>query len=303
MLKPELVIMAAGLGSRYGGLKQITPVDEYGQFIIDYSVYDAILAGFEKVIFIIKPENEADFRSAIAKRLEGHIDVHFAYQTLDILPAGFTPPPRREKPWGTAHAALCAKDKISGPVAVINADDFYGRGAYIRLYEFLTRPRAYNEHAMVGYRVENTLTENGSVARGVCQVDENGYLTQVVEHTKIYKRPGGAEYTEDGKNYVFLPGNTIVSMNFWGFQPSIMREIEERFSVYLRENLPVNPLKCEYFLPLIPNQLIEEGAATFTVLDCDCLWHGVTYKEDMPMLKKAIAELEEKGVYPGNLWT
>lgn len=302
MQKPTLVIMAAGLGSRYGGLKQIAPVDAQGHIIIDYSIFDAVRAGFEKVVCILKPEMEADFREAIGDRIAPFVELVYAYQRLDMLPPGFTIPEGRTKPWGTAHAVLCAKEQIDAPFAVINADDFYGRTAIASIHDFLAQPHTPTEHAMVGYRIENTLSESGHVARGICEVDASGMLTGVVERTHIEPRPGGAAFTEDGKQFTFVPEGTIVSMNLWGFQPSILAEIERRFAAFLEANLPTNPLKCEYFLPLIPNQLIHERAASVAVLPTHEKWYGVTYREDMPVVQAAIAAMQQGGQYPEHLW-
>ncbi len=299
--KPILVIMAAGLGSRYGGLKQIDPVDTQGQILIDYSIYDAQRAGFGKVICVIKPEMEDDFQSVIGKRVSPFVDLRYAFQRPERLPEGFSVPQRRLKPWGTAHAVLCAKDQIDAPFAVINADDFYGHTAYEQLAQFLARPHQSGEHVMVGYDIRNTLTENGHVARGVCQV-EDGLLTGITERTHIEPRPGGAAFTEDGEHFTFLPDGTVVSMNFWGFQPSILGEIETRFTAFLLQSLPQNPLKCEYFLPSIPNQLIREGKATVTVLPTQEKWYGVTYHEDMAKVHAAIADKKQNGLYPNTLW-
>lgn len=299
--KPVLVIMAAGLGSRYGGLKQIDPVDEQGQIIIDFSIFDAIRAGFGKVICVIKPEMETEFREVIGDRIAPYVPIQYAYQRLEVLPEGFRVPKERRKPWGTAHAVLCAKPLIDAPFAVINADDFYGRTAYGQLARFLAKPRGAEEHVMVGYAIQNTLTENGNVARGICRV-ENGMLTEIVERTHIEPRPGGAAFTEDGEHFTFLPDDTVVSMNFWGFQPGILQEIEKRFAGYLREHLPTDPLKCEYFLPLIPNQLIHEGKATVAVLPTQEKWYGVTYREDMAKVRAAIARMKAEGLYPDQLW-
>lgn len=304
MRKPQLVIMAAGLGSRYGGLKQMAPVDPQNQWIIDYSIFDALRAGFGDIILIVKPENEQLFRDTLGKRVGKAANIVYAHQRPDILPEGFSVPEGRVKPWGTAHAVLCAKDAISAPFAAINADDFYGKDAFKLLYDYLTGGHPENEYAMVGYQVENTLTENGHVARGICATDPSGqYLTGIVEHTHIEPRDGGAAFTEDeGKTFTFLPAGTTVSMNFWGFTPDILPEIERRFSAFLSENLPKNPLKCEYFLPLIPNQLIAEGKAKVRVLPCPEKWYGVTYQPDMPQLQAAIARMKQEGVYPDSLW-
>lgn len=303
-MKPQLVIMAAGLGSRFGGLKQMAPVDRQGHWIIDYSIYDALRAGFEKIILIVKPENEALFRDTLGKRIGGGAPIEYVHQRPDLLPPGFSIPEGRVKPWGTAHAVLCAKDAITAPFSVINADDFYGRGAFETIHDYLVSPHPANEYAMVGYRVENTLTENGSVARGVCGLDESGqYLAGITERTRVEPREGGAAYTEDeGKTYVFLPAGTTVSMNFWGFPPEILKEFEARFPVFLRENLSKNPLKCEYFLPLIPNQMIAEGKAKVRVLPCTEKWYGVTYQPDMPGVQAAIQAMKDRGIYPRDLW-
>ncbi len=303
MKNPILVIMAAGMGSRFGGLKQMAAVDDMHQSIIDYSIYDAAKAGFEKVVFIIKPEMRESFHEAVGKRAESSMEVAYAYQRPEVLPEGFAIPEGREKPWGTAHAVLCAKEQIDSGFAVINADDFYGRTAFQAIYDFLKAPHAENEHAMVGYRIENTLTENGSVARGVCEVDAQGRLVGVVERVHIEPREGGAAYTEDGgKSFTFVPNGTVVSMNLWGFQHSIMAEIEARFAGFLAANLPENPLKCEYFLPLIPNQLLKEKKATVQVLGTAEKWYGITYKEDMQRVQEAIGAMRASGYYPQRLW-
>lgn len=299
--KPILVIMAAGLGSRFGGLKQITPVDDNGHLLIDYSIFDAIQAGFGRVICIIKPELEKDFDECITRRLNGKVDVRYAYQTIDHLPQGYSVPEGRTKPWGTAHAVLCAKDLIDAPFCVINADDFYGRSAFESIATFLSEQADETHHAMVGYRVENTLTENGSVARGVCEVDENGMLTGVTERTSIVPCEGGAMFTEDG-NETFVPAGTHVSMNMWGFHPSLLQEIDSRFAPWLDTHVPANPLKCEYFLPLIPNLLISEGKASVRVLPTQEKWYGVTYANDLPRLKEALEALRQSGMYPEQLW-
>ena len=300
MNKPTLVIMAAGMGSRFGGCKQITPVDDTGHVIIDFSIYDAVRAGFGRVVCIIKPEMESDFRAAIGDRIAPFVELKYAYQQIDMLPDGYSVPEGRVKPWGTGHAVLCAAGCIDGPFAVINADDFYGRGAFQAACDFLSAPHAPNEHAMVAYRVENTLTENGSVSRGVCSA-ENGLLTGVVERTKIVPRPGGAAFIEDDSE-TFLPNGTPVSMNLWAFQHSILDELKNRFTAYLDENLPKNPMKCEYFLPLIPNALIHEGAGSVRVLDTDERWFGVTYHDDLAKVQAAIREMKQKGLYPEKLW-
>ena len=300
MQEPTLVILAAGMGSRFGGLKQITAVDGRGHAIIDYSLYDAYRAGFRKVAFIIKHEIEEDFKAAVGPRMEKYFDVKYVFQQLDKLPEGYSVPAGRVKPWGTGHAVLCARDAVPGPFAVINADDFYGPSAYKTLYDFLTAERPANEHAMVAYQLRNTVTEHGTVARGICQVAD-GLLTDVVERTKIKKDGENAAYTEDGETWVPLSGDSPVSMNFWGFMPSMMEQLERRFPAWLDENLPKNPEKCEYFLPFVANALIKENEGSVQVLNCHETWHGITYREDMPDVVNYIASLREKGVYPESL--
>ena len=299
-MEPTLIILAAGMGSRFGGLKQITDVDGQGHAIIDYSLFDAYRAGFRRVAFIIKHEIEEDFKAAVGRRMEKYYDVSYVYQQLDKLPAGYDIPDGRVKPWGTGHAVLCAKDAVDGPFAVINADDFYGPSAYRSLYDFLAAERPDNEHAMVAYELRKTVTEHGTVARGVCQVD-NGLLTDVVERTKIKKDGEDAAYTEDGETWIPLSGDAPVSMNFWGFGPSMMKELERRFPAWLDENLPVNPEKCEYFLPFVANALIKEGVGTVRVLNCHETWHGITYREDLPDVINYITKLRAQGVYPETL--
>lgn len=305
MQKPVLVIMAAGMGSRYGGLKQIDPIDEQGHIIMDFSIFDAKRAGFEKVVFIIKKENEADFREAIGNRIEKVIDVAYVYQDLYNLPEGFEVPEGRVKPWGTAHAVLSAIDVIDGPFAVINADDYYGRDAFHKIFKFLTKNQDDDKYryAMVGYKLENTLTENGHVARGVCTIDENDHLVQVVERTRIERKGDGAAYTEDdGASWTPVATDSIVSMNLWGFSASFLKEIRNGFAAFLEEGLKKNPLKCEYFLPTVVTNLLEADKATVTVLTSQDKWYGVTYKEDKPVVVNAIKMMKENGVYPEQVW-
>lgn len=300
MNEPSLVILAAGMGSRFGGIKQITPVDDRGHAIIDFSLYDAYRAGFRKVVFIIKHAIEDDFRAVIADRMQKYFDVRLVFQELDMLPEGFAVPQGRVKPWGTAHATLCAAGQIDGPFAVINADDFLGAGAFQALYDFMSGPRDTNEHAMVAYQLRKTVTENGSVARGICTV-EDGFLTDVVERTKIEKRGDDAAYTEDGETWVPLPGDVPVSMNCWAFGPEMMEEFRSRFPAWLNENLPKNPEKCEYFLPYVVNSLIQEGKGRVRVLPCHETWYGITYRDDLQNFKDAIARMREQGLYPETL--
>jgi len=300
MKEPTLVILAAGMGSRFGGLKQIMPVDPFGHSIIDFSLYDAHRAGFRKVAFIIKHEIEEDFKASIGRRMEKYFDVQYIYQQLDRLPEGYSVPEGRIKPWGTGHAVACCQGVVDGPFAVINSDDFYGRTAYSALYDFLSADRPENEHAMVAYLVKNTVTESGSVARGVCS-EKDGYLTDVVERTRIEKLGDDAAFTEDGETWVHLPGDTLVSMNCWAFGKSFLQELVNRFPAWLDANLPVNPLKCEYFIPLVVNDLLKEGKAAVRLLNCHETWFGMTYKEDMQTVKDAIAAMRADGTYPETL--
>lgn len=299
--EPTLVIMAAGMGSRFGGLKQMTPVDEEGHFIIDFSLYDAYQAGFRRVAFIIKREIEQTFRETIGARMEKWFHVDYVYQELDRLPEGFAVPEGRRKPWGTAHAVACCRGVVEGPFAVINSDDFYGRGAYEAIYRFLTESEAPHHYAMLGYQLRNTVTEFGSVARGVCHV-QDGMLLDITERTKIFKRGQDAAYTEDGETFVPLSGDSLVSMNFWGFTPEILDEIWNAFPAFLAENLPVNPEKCEFYLPTFVGSRLAEKKVSVRVLPCMETWHGVTYKEDLDSVKAAIGQLKREGKYPARLW-
>ena len=299
--EPTLVIMAAGMGSRFGGLKQMTPVDEEGHFIIDFSLYDAYQAGFRRVAFIIKREIEQTFRETIGARMEKWFHVDYVYQELDRLPEGFAVPEGRRKPWGTAHAVACCRGVVEGPFAVINSDDFYGRGAYEAIYRFLTENKAPHHYAMLGYQLRNTVTEFGSVARGVCHV-QDGMLLDITERTKIFKRGQDAAYTEDGETFVPLSGDSLVSMNFWGFTPEILDEIWNAFPAFLTENLPVNPEKCEFYLPTFVGSRLAEKKVSVRVLPCMETWHGVTYKEDLDSVKSALGALKREGKYPARLW-
>ena len=302
MKQPVLVVMAAGMGSRYGGLKQIDPVDKEGHIIMDFSVYDAVKAGFKKVIFIIKKENEADFKAAIGDRLSKHLDVTYVFQDIKNLPEGYEVPEGRVKPWGTGHAVLSCIDEIDGPFAVINADDYYGANAFRMAYDFLTQNQDEDgiyRYMMVGYKLENTLTENGHVARGVCVTDEEGHLQKIHERTHIERHEGSVAYTEDeGKTWTALPQDSTVSMNMWGFSESILKELKARFPKFLEENLPVNPMKCEYFLPFVVDELLGENKATVKVLKSMDKWYGVTYKEDKPVVVAAIQRMKDEGLYP-----
>ena len=303
MKKPVLVVMAAGMGSRYGGLKQVDPVGNHNQLIIDYSIYDAHQAGFDTVVIIIKEAIKKDFMETVGKRLEkAPVEIRYAYQELDKLPAGITIPEGRTKPWGTSHAVLCAREQIDGaPFAVINADDYYGKAAFKVIYDALSTMTDPNGYCMVGYELGKTVTENGSVARGVCQTDENGYLTEVIERTSIETYPGGIRFLENGE-YTDLAPETTVSMNMWGFMPGFLDEIDARFGAFLKEAIPGNPLKCEYFLPLPVSQLIKEGRATVKVLTSPDRWFGVTYAADKPVVVAALKAMTDEGKYPDGLW-
>ena len=304
MKKPVLVILAAGMGSRYGGLKQIDPVDEQGNKIIDFSIYDAMRAGLQKVIFIIKKENEQDFRTCIGDAVSKYMEVEYVYQDLAKVPDDFTIPEGRVKPWGTAHAILCCKDAIKEPFAVINADDYYGRSAFQTLFDFLTTHQDDDKYryAMVGYELGNTLTENGSVARGCCVTDNDGYLVTIAERTQIEKRGDGAVYTEDGTNFIPIELNTPVSMNMWGFTPSILGELELAVNRFFQTEVDKNPLKSECFLPIEVDKLLKEEKATVKVLSSKDKWFGVTYKEDKPFVVESVKKLKAEGVYPEKLW-
>ncbi len=304
MNKPVLIIMAAGMGSRYGGLKQLDPVGNHGQLIIDYSIYDARRAGFETVVFVIKPEIEADFKAAIGDRIAKVMDVKYVYQLKEDLPEGYAVPEERTKPWGTAHAALAARKVVDGPFAIINADDYYGPEAYQEIYDYLCAHAdgAVYEYAMVGYLLKNTVTENGTVARGVCEEDGGHFLTQVTERTKIEKGTPPRYTEDDGQTWTDLAEDTIVSMNMWGFTRSFLDEAWKGFPAFLDKALAENPAKAEYFLPSVVSRLIGEGKARVKVLRSEDKWYGVTYREDKPTVVAAIAEKTGSGLYPDRLW-
>lgn len=299
--QPTLVVMAAGMGSRFGGLKQMTPMDEEGHFIIDFSLFDAYRAGFRRVVFIIKREMEQSFRAAIVERVEKFFEVHYVFQELTDLPEGFSVPEGRVKPWGTGHAVYAARKVLDGPFAVINSDDFYGRTAYQAAYDFLAASEDENEFAMVGYEVGKTVTENGSVSRGVC-TEENGLLVSVQERTKIFKDGENAKYTEDGETFLPLPGDTIVSMNFWCFTEKMTQALSGQFPAFLQNEMPKNPQKAEFFLPSVVNRLLDEKQVRVRVLHCAESWFGVTYREDLTAVVEAVAGLKADGVYPQKLW-
>ncbi len=296
MQQPALVIMAAGMGSRYGGLKQIDPIGPSGEKIIDYSAFDALRAGFEKIIFVIKPEIEADFKAAVGDRIAKNAKVDYIFQTIDKLPTGFTPPQGRTKPWGTAHAVLCCQPVIDRPFAVINADDFYGAEAFRLLHGALTTG---SDYAMAGFILKNTLTENGYVSRGVCQTDDSGYLSAIEEYTKIISQNGQTVYTTDGETMLPIDPDTVVSMNCWGFQPDFLQSLQAQFETFLQT---ADLAKDEFYIPFAVDNVIRSGAHKVKVLKTHEKWHGVTYKEDKPQVQRAIRQLVQNGVYPAKLW-
>ncbi len=299
-MKPVLLILAAGMGSRYGGLKQIDKVGPGGEAIIDYSIYDAIRAGFSKIVFVVRKEIEQDVRFFFEPRLKGKIPFDFVHQELDMIPEGISVPVKRKKPWGTGHAVLVAASKIKEPFAVINADDFYGPSAYRQSADFLMHNTGLNEYAMVGYRLDNTLSENGSVARGICKTNTQDYLKEVTEHTKIYRENGKIiSLLEDGSKREFK-GHEPVSMNFWCFNPDIFPELEKLFSVFIREH--AGDPEVEFFIPLPVTSMIRSGKIKMKVLKSRESWFGVTYREDKPVVEQKIRELVDAGVYPENLW-
>lgn len=306
MKNTTLIVMAAGMGSRYGGLKQIDPVGPGGEIILDYSVYDAAEAGFDKVIFVIKREIEEDFRKITDGRYGDKIKVEYAFQAMDDLPEGFSVPEGRVKPWGTGQAVLACRKLVDGPFAVINADDYYGKETFRLIHSELIKDKSENDKygfCMVGFRVENTLTENGSVARGVCQTDNDGYLTDIVERTKIAINGDKIQYTEDdGATWTDIPVGTTVSMNCWGFSTEMMTELEKRFAAFLEKGIKENPLKCEYFIPFVVDNLLKEGKAEVKVLETTEKWYGVTYKEDKAFVKEALLGKVNDGIYPEKLW-
>ena len=305
MKEPTLIIMAAGMGSRYGGLKQMDPISDKGEIILDFSLYDAVMAGFKKAIFVIKKEIEEDFKVLIEGKASKHIEVQYAYQEVADLPEGYSVPAGRTKPWGTCHAVLACKDLIDGPFAVINADDYYGAGAFTTIYDYLVDAKDDDKYryCMVGYNLENTLTENGYVARGVCSATEDGYLAEINERTKIMWRGEEIAYTEDeGETFTVVPKGTPVSMNFWGFTQSFMNEMEKEFPKFLDKALLENPLKGEYYLPLAVDHLLKAEKATVKMLKSQDKWYGVTYKEDKDNVVAALQSMKDKGLYPDKLW-
>ena len=307
--KPVLVVMAAGMGSRYGGLKQIDPVGNCGEAILDFSLFDAHEAGFETAVIIIKEAIREDFMATVGERLKKcPMEIRYAYQELDKLPAGYTVPEGRTKPWGTSHAVLCAKEQIGdAPFAVLNADDYYGKSAFKVIYDYLSQAADGEkyDYCMVGYELGKTVTDNGSVARGICETDDKGYLTGVVERTKIEKYEGGIHFTEDdGATWTDVPADTTVSMNMWGYTSSFLAEIEARFPAFLDATLSGNSAKAEFFLPSTVSQLLGENKATVKVLTSPDTWYGVTYAADKPVVVAALKEKTAQGLYPAaGLWS
>ena len=304
MVPPTLVVLAAGIGRRYGGLKQVDPVGPHGEWILDYSVYDALQAGFEAVVFVIRSDMEAEFRQQIGSSVDQRCEVRYVFQRLEDLPVGFEVPPGRQKPWGTSQATLSCRDVVHTPFAVINADDLYGRSAYQAMAAHLRgaedREGAY-DYCMVGYPVENTLSKFGHVSRGICKLDENGYLVEIHERTRVARFGQGARYTEDGEHWIEIPRGTPVSMNMWGFTPSLFSELEARFRRFLQENR-TNLVGAEFYLPEVVGALVREGRAAVRVLSSHEPWFGITYQEDRPRVEKAIGDLIRQGVYPARLW-
>jgi len=304
MSKPTLVVMAAGIGSRYGGPKQIDPVGPNGEIIIDYSIYDALNVGFGKVVFVIKKDIEGAFRERVGKTIEKQCETTYVFQKIEDVPEGFEVPPGRQKPWGTGHATLSCRNVVHSPFAVINADDFYGRSSYQILYDYLKNARDRDDvyhYCMVGYVLESTLAGYGHVARGVCTVNQDGFLVEIHERRRIKKLGERAQYTEDGANWIEIPKGSVASMNMWGFTPSLFSELEARFPQFLQKNSD-NIQKVEYFLPDVIGDLLKEKKATVKVLATNERWFGVTHQQDKPRVERAIGDLIRRGVYPENLW-
>ncbi|MDO5027695.1 MAG: sugar phosphate nucleotidyltransferase [Bacillota bacterium] len=305
MKKPVLIVMAAGMGSRYGGLKQVEPVDDQGHIIMDYSIYDAKRAGFEKVIFIIKEEMKDSFIKNIGSRIEDHIEVAYVFQDINNLPQGFTVPENRVKPWGTGHAILSAKDLVDGPFVVINADDFYGQESFIKIYDYLMDQEEENsyDYAMVGYELRKTVSENGDVSRGICKLDDNHKLVEIVELKKVIKKDDKILYSLDqGQTWKELSPDTVVSMNLWGFQKSFMEELAQGFPKYLAQGIKENPEKWEFYPTMVLTDLLKENKAKVEILQTPSQWYGITYKEDKPLVIRAIKNLKNQGLYPEKLW-
>lgn len=303
--EPTLIIMAAGMGSRYGGLKQIEKMTDTGEIILDFSLYDAMMAGFKRAIFVIREEHREMFRELVDERAGRFLEIEYAFQRLDDIPKGASVPEGREKPWGTGHAVYTCRHLIDGPFAVINADDYYGPGGFASLYDYLTDCEGGDKMklCMAGYSLKNTITEHGHVARGVCETDENGLLTHITERTKIMRQPEGIAFTEDeGKSWTVLPEDTMVSMNFWGLPGEMMQGFIDDLEGFFKEVVPKNPLKSEFLLPDVIDRRIREGKAQVQVLPCHEKWCGVTYKEDREEVVAELQSKKDKGLYPEKLW-
>jgi dTDP-glucose pyrophosphorylase len=302
MNSPTLIVMAAGLGSRYGGLKQIDPVTDQGEIIIDFSLYDALMAGFEDAVFIIKKEMEADMRALMDDGAGKRVNIKYVFQDLADIPTGFSVPEGREKPWGTGHAVLAARGVVDGSFAVINADDYYGPEAYQAMHEYLTGAPDGGRYAMVGYRLVNTVTEHGSVARGICRVGPDGNLIGIDERLKVMWREDAIAYEGEDGVWVGMPPDQPVSMNFWGFPESFMGELADGIAAFFENDVPRDPLKAEYLLPRIVDKLLADGSATVKVMESSDRWYGVTYQEDREQVFAALQSLKDRGLYPDRLW-
>ena len=312
--KPTLIIMAAGMGSRFGGLKQVEKMTDAGEIILDFSLYDAMMAGFDRAVFVIREEHRDIFRELVDERAGRYMKIEYAYQDLKDIPAavidGLDDATKeaikdREKPWGTSHAIYACRDLIKGPFAVINADDYYGPGGFVDVYEYLAAEHEDDvmHMCMAGYTIRNTITENGHVSRGVCQMDDEGYLTDIVERTKIMQRPEGIAFAEgDDENWTVMPEDSLVSMNFWGLPGSMMKCLEEGIADFFANKVTENPLKSEYLLPESIDKLIKDGKATVRVIPCQEKWCGVTYKEDVEDVKATLQSKKDAGLYPDKLW-
>ena len=299
-MKPTLLILAAGMASRYGSMKQVDGFGPNGETIIDYSIYDAIKAGFGKITFIIREEFAENFKNIFEPKLKGRVETDYVYQSYDLTPFGINKQIERSKPWGTAHAVLAARDAVKEPFCVINADDYYGYDAFEKMAKFLTTEVADDKYSLIGYQIDKTLSDHGSVSRGVCKVDDNGYMVEINERTEVYFKDGKVFYKDATGEYE-LANDTRVSMNFWGFTPAVFAQSEQMFKQFVAAN--ENNPKSEFFIPLVADELIKSGTASFKVIPTPSKWFGVTYKEDKPIVQKSISELVNNGVYPQNLWS
>lgn len=301
MKEPVLVILAAGMGSRYGGLKQIDTVGSNGESIIDFSIYDAIEAGFKKLFLIIRREHQEAFEEALGKKIRPFIEVEYCFQDLTDIPSEFTVPEGREKPWGTTHALLAIRDKIDAPFMIINADDYYGKDSFKKMYEYLTTKITDQDFSMVGYVLENTLTDHGTVTRAICEVAD-GCLSKIVERSSIARKDGKTQYTEDGENWVSIPEGSLVSMNYWGFTPKVIEYCEQIFTDFLRTELAKNPMKCEHVIPTAVSEMIKTPDVKVHMLSSTDKWFGVTYREDKPFVVETLEQYKKDGKYPQDLW-